>query len=65
MGRMESTHLNLLTRDGSLSITFRPPLEEVQYTELDGLVRQCDDPHELRTAILQAANVWERSVEID
>ena len=63
--RMESTHLDLLTRNGSIAVTFTPPIDQEHYTELNSLVRQCDDERELKSAIIQAAYRWGRSVEID
>ena len=61
----DATRLNLLTRDGALSVEFTPALDAEHYTELYGLVRQCDNESELSSAIIQAAHRWDRTVEID
>lgn len=62
---MDSTHLDLLTREGALSVTFTPTLEQEHYAELAQIVGQQADVTELRSDIIQAANRWGRAVEID
>ena len=61
----DATRLNLLTRDGALSVEFTPALDAEHYTELHGLVRQCANKIELSSTIVQAAQRWDRKVEID
>ena len=62
---MESTRLNLLTRDGALVVIFTPALEPDHYTELHELIQGCDTVAELRKAIVYAASNWEREVIFD
>jgi hypothetical protein len=56
------TRLNLLTREGSLSVEFRPALEQAQYDELYVLVEELDTIAVAKTLITDAAKRWQRQV---
>ena len=60
-----STHLDLLTSAGVLSVTFTPALTPENYTELATIVRETDTADELKLAVQQAAIRWGREVVID
>jgi hypothetical protein len=63
---MKSTHLDLLTREGVLSVKFTPELDQEHYAELvDIVVNSADGTQQLSDAIRQAANRWDRLVMID
>jgi hypothetical protein len=57
------TRLNLLTREGALSIEFRPALNPIQYDELHALVDELDSIEVAKALITDAAKRWEREVE--
>lgn len=61
--RDESTRLNLLTRDGAVSVEFTPGLEQRHYTELFEVVKEFDSAAVARQLILDAAKRWGREVE--
>jgi hypothetical protein len=62
---MDSTHLDLLTRDGKVSVTFWPALESSQYSELVDISSQAETTVELCAAVELAAKAWIREVEFD
>jgi hypothetical protein len=57
--------LNLLTRDGTVGVRFKPPLDEPHYAELHELSAAAGNAEELRAAIEQAAQRWNRLVELN
>ena len=59
----EVTRLNLLTRDGAISVEFRPSLDHQQYSELLTLVDEFDSIAVAKALIVDAAKRWERDVE--
>jgi hypothetical protein len=60
-----STTLNLLARDGALTVTFSPALTTQQYEELVRVVHAFATKEELRAVLEQAARNWGRSVAVD
>lgn len=61
----DCTSLSLLTRDGTVSVRFKPPLDEPHYAELHELSSTAASAEELRAAIREAAQRWKRMVELD
>ena len=63
---MQSTSINLLTRDGALSVTFAPALTSPQY---DQLLREIENDGTTKadlTALLHSlATLWRCQVQID
>ena len=60
---MESTILNLLTRDGVVTVVIVPPLESDHYSELYDLVcHQSEDADQLRTAVRTVCERWGSAV---
>ena len=59
------TGLQLLMRDGSLSVRFHPRLSAEQYAELMQVVDRATTKSELKAALEQAAQTWEKEVVID
>jgi hypothetical protein len=62
---MESTCLNLLTRDGAVVVTFWPALEGEHYSELHAAVCDAETADELRGRMLELADKWGNKVEIE
>ena len=60
-----STTLNLLTREGAMTVTFVPPLEPNQYDELSEVVVRIETPHELMNSMKSLGRKWNRDVTID
>jgi hypothetical protein len=54
----KSTTLNLLTRDGSVTVTFPMELTEEQYAKLYALVVDAQTREELKDRIAMVANEW-------
>jgi hypothetical protein len=59
---MDSTTLNLLTRDGVLTVLIVPGLEADHYSELHKAVCEAETPDELRAAVKAACDRWGREV---
>jgi len=59
---VESTILNLLTRDGMVSVEFTPPLENEHYTLLYLVTQEASTADDMREAITVAASGWSRKV---
>jgi hypothetical protein len=62
---MDLTRLNLLTRDGAVSVVFEPALEPEHYAILRNIVRDVDTEGELRVAVTKVAAEWNRDVYFD
>ena len=62
---MDSTSLNLLTRDGALAVTFLPALTARQYAELYDLALNADTADQLSAAVRTAAGRWGANVTVD
>jgi hypothetical protein len=62
---VESTTLNLLTREGAISFTFSARLTAEQYARLYDSVHDCDTRKELRECIATVANEWGIEVVVD
>ena len=60
----ESTILNLLTRDGAISVEFRPPLDTHHYAELFDIAQDFDSEAVLRDIVTAAAKRWGRTVKV-
>jgi hypothetical protein len=56
--------LDLLTRDGAVSVCFKPSLAPEQYSELQELTHHAASADDLRKAILDAAGRWQRAVQV-
>jgi hypothetical protein len=54
----DETRLNLLTRDGSISVVFTPSLPQECYTRLHDLVRDAETPEDMRKCLKMAAAKW-------
>jgi hypothetical protein len=66
MRRMEdSTALNLLTREGVVTVTLTPALQERQYAELYDIVAFCATKEEMRQCVTKAAERWGIGVKFD
>ncbi len=63
--RQGSTTLNLLTRDGAISVTFPGYLTGEQYAKLYECVVECDTKQALRECIAMVANEWGIEAIID
>ena len=59
-----STELNLLTREGIVSVEFTPPLDQDQYSELYDIARDSETREALVAAVKRAARRWKRKVKI-
>lgn len=59
------TRLQLLMRDGALTICFRPRLEGEQYDDLLKVADDCNSREELADAVRRLAARWRREVMID
>ena len=56
---MESTTLNLLTRDGTVTVQITPVLDSEHYSELYEIAQHSsDDANQLRAAVSKACNRW-------
>jgi len=62
---MDSTSLNLLTRDGALAVTFLPALTARQYSELYDLALNADTADQLSAAVRTAAGRWGTKVIVE
>jgi hypothetical protein len=62
---MDSTHLDLLTRDGKVSVTFWPSLDAEHYQGLVELSTQCYSSDELHETLKVAARAWFRDVQFE
>jgi hypothetical protein len=63
---MQSTSINLLTRDGALSVTFAPALTSPQYDQLLRELKNDGTTKADLTALLHSlAGQWRCKVEID
>jgi hypothetical protein len=58
---MDSTRLNLLTRDGAVAVVFCPALEDEHYTQFRERVADTRTPQELRDMAISLAGKWGRS----
>jgi hypothetical protein len=56
------TRLNLLTRDGAISVQFTPPLDQVHYTELFEIAREFETETDAKALVIAAAKRWKRKV---
>jgi hypothetical protein len=63
--QMDVTRLNLLTRDGAVSVEFGPALDTHHYAELFQLASDFDSESDLRQIVESAANRWARTVCFD
>jgi len=52
--RMDSTRLNLLTRDGAVAVEFSPALEQEHYSELNEIACDAESETELQKAVTAA-----------
>lgn len=50
--------LNLLARDGAVSVTFSASLTTEQHAKLYDCIHECDTQLELRECIAMVANEW-------
>lgn len=62
---MQSTTLNLLTRDGAVTVTYEAELSEPQYAKLYECVQEAQTRQELKECIAMAANEWGIKAIID
>jgi hypothetical protein len=62
---MDTTHLDLLIRDGKETVTFYPALDQIHYEGLLELSLASSSAEELRTGIEIAAASWFREVEFE
>ena len=61
----ETTTLNLLTREGAVTVTYAAKLTEAQYARLHECVIECDTKQQLRDLIAIVANEWGVKAIID
>jgi len=59
---MESTTLNLLTRDGIVTVFIVPALASDDYAAFYDIVRSAETPDELREKLKAASEQWNRTV---
>ena len=59
------TGLQLLMRDGALSVRFHPRLNADEYAELMQLVDRATTKGELKTELEKAAKKWKKEAVID
>lgn len=59
------TGLQLLMRDGSISVRFHPRLDADQYAELMQVVDRATTKGELKAELERAGKQWEKEVIID
>jgi hypothetical protein len=59
---MDSTTLNLLTRDGIVTVLIMPSLEADDYSELYEIVCDAETADELRASVNRACQGWGRTV---
>jgi hypothetical protein len=59
---MDSTTLNLLTRDGVVTVLIVPSLNSDHYAELYEIVRSIETAAQLRTAVMAACKKSGRTV---
>lgn len=62
---MNQTSLNLLARDGSVAVVFRPALTPEQYYELYEIACDNESAEQLQAAVQQAAIRWGSTVTVD
>jgi hypothetical protein len=60
---MESTLLNLLTRDGMLTVEITPELDSEHYTLLHLATKDASTADDMREAITVATGGWDRKVK--
>jgi len=60
----DSTILNLLTRDGAVSVEFFPPLDQQHYAELFDIAQDFDSEAIIREMVTAAAKRWGRTVKL-
>jgi hypothetical protein len=66
LGRLvNSTHLNLRTRDGTFAVAFSPALEAGHYSELLDAVADADTEIALRLTVRALAESWGHRVKFD
>lgn len=61
----DATRLNLLTRDGAVTVEFTPELEQAHYAELFSLASDFETELDLRSLVEAAAKRWGRTVAFD
>jgi hypothetical protein len=61
----ESTTLNLLLRDGDITVTFTPALDSDMYVELLDVVAIEFQEHALKVQLTKLAQEWNRAVRFD
>jgi hypothetical protein len=61
----DPTTLNLLTRDGVVTVTIKPPLDSDHYPELHDIVCDAETADELRDGVRMACNRWGREVQFN
>ena len=59
---MDSTTLNLLTRDGIVTVLIVPSLDSDCYSELYDIVCGAETADELRRLVKAACEIWDRTV---
>jgi len=59
---MDSTTLNLLTRDGVVTVLIVPSLDSDHYSELYEIVCGVESGDELRAGVRAACDKWGRTV---
>ena len=62
---MEQTSLNLLMRDGGLTITFRPGLTPDEYAALTTIATSANTKAELTAVLEKKAKEWGKQVMVD
>lgn len=59
------TGLQLLMRDGPIRVTFRSALTPEEYTELMRIADRSTLRAEFRSALKQAARLWEKVADVE
>jgi hypothetical protein len=59
---VESTTLNLLTREGAVTVLIVPALKNEHYAELYEIVCSADTPEDLRAGVEKACEKWNKTV---
>jgi hypothetical protein len=62
---MDESRLNLLTREGAVTVLFKPALDDSQYAELLDLAKSIDGYGPLCQVVYVLAKRWQRQVTVD
>jgi hypothetical protein len=65
MSAEDATHLEFLTRDGVVSVEFRPAVPDEAYDELLKIAKQEDSAQALRDSLIAFSQRWGLAATVD